>query len=47
MENDNECLGITVEEACKLIGIRKKFNAKISTRTWISSNDFQKKNYYK
>lgn len=40
MENDNECLGITVEEACKLLGIRKKSDVKISTCTWISSNDF-------
>ncbi|MDO4283516.1 MAG: hypothetical protein Q4D02_07770 [Clostridia bacterium] len=40
MENENECLGITVEESCKLLGIRKKFNVEISSCTWISSNYF-------
>lgn len=40
MENDNECLGITVDEACKFLGIRKKSNVEISTYTWVSSNYF-------
>lgn len=40
MADSNECLGITVEEACKLLGIRKKFNVKVSTCKWISSDYF-------
>ncbi len=40
MENENECLGISVEDACKLLGIRKKFNVKTCSRTWIPCNNF-------
>ena len=46
-KKNNECLGITVEEACKLLGIRKKSYVKISTCPWIPCNNFQKENYYK